>query len=637
MTIRDIAKQAGVSPATVSRIMNHQDENISRETRERVLAVVKESGYVPYAKLREKLQTNSNVIGLAVPTLDTYFYTAFASEIQNRARLNGYMVMLSITGGTQEGELRTLEEFSQSKVEAVLFFARTEAGLNGLNEMKTENISAVILDSPTSDANYPQIYRDVSRTAALCTGRLLDACGRIALLLRNSGSDLLNERITEACRKEALSKNTEPGAVLYADREWEQELETLIECGTDGIICQDAELAGAVYRFAAAANLQIPGNLSVIALEDGPLSAQLIPAVCGVHTDAGAMADSAMEALLWQTRKKTPGFVAKTIPSEPVSGGSISQPRSDDPCITIIGSMNMDVVLQVPHIPQSGELQMASRLVTWPGGKGANQALCVSRLGGSAAIIGNLGNDRHGRQIFDQLNSAQVDLKHVGFVSDCPTGTAYITVGREGNNTIVVHAGANEQTTPDYIGQCRSVIRRSAYCLVQMEIPMPTVCETAALCRRYGVDMILKPAPARELPDELLKGLYMLVPNEEEAAVLCPGELTTEERAQALFERGVRNVIITLGEKGCVWMSDEGLRRYQAHDYPCIDSTGASDIFISCLTVLLTEGRDMDGAIRGASWAASYSVAHAGVQNAVPDAKLLNNFMHSIPNGDTEL
>ena len=185
-------------------------------------------------------------------------------------------------------------------------------------------------------------------------------------------------------------------------------------------------------------------------------------------------------------------------------------------------------------------------------------------------------------------------------------------------------SGANASVTPEYIENNRSIFAEAQYCLVQMEIPLETVKAIVRLCKELNVKVILKPSPAQELSAELLDGLFLLIPNQEEADILAP-DLSLEEQAKAFLNQGVANVIITLADKGCLFAAKDEMSAYPAVDFPSVDATGASDIFISCLAAQLSKGNGMDTAIKLATIAASYSVSKEGVQNAIISPDLLDD------------
>lgn len=629
MTIKDIAKAAGVSVATVSRIINHKDNNISEETRARVLQVIRDHDYVPYAKLRDRLLAANNTLGITIPTLQSSYYASLLSHLQALAQENGQSLILAITGGCGETERAALETFQANKVDGIYFCPGSEEGLKALEALHGGGICAVVLDHAAKNALFPLVYRDRVNSTRDCTSLLLKSSHRAALVLRGDCGELSERAMTSGYEDALRLANipAEQSLAVHYDRAFDQTLDTLIELGVNGLICQDTETAGAVYAAAARKHLGIPHDLSVISLEDGPLACQLTPALTAVASDAAEMARIAYEALDCQIHRQSSVFSVQVLPYTMNRRDSIGVPQSYTEKILIIGSMNMDIVLQVPHLPQSGETLVTSHLTAWPGGKGANQALGVSRLGGSASMIGCLGGDLYGRQVYERLSAAHVSMQGVTLISERPTGTAYINVCPDGSHSIAVHAGANDGVTGDYVRTHSTLFQEARYCLIQTEIPFDGVAEALTLCRENHVQALLKPSPVCELPDTLLEGLYLLIPNEAEMRILCPTYSSPADQARFFLEKGVQNVIITLGAAGCLWASESGIQSFPAQPYPCVDSTGASDIFISCLAVMLAEGKTIESAIVSANWAASYSVAHVGVQGAIPDRKLLENLM----------
>ena len=243
-------------------------------------------------------------------------------------------------------------------------------------------------------------------------------------------------------------------------------------------------------------------------------------------------------------------------------------------------------------------------------------------------MIGRLGGDLYGKQLFDRLSQEQVDMRGVSFAQDQLSGTAFINVQQDGLNTIVVSAGANATVTPEYVMNKQDVFTGAQFCLVQMEIPIETVEAIIRICREEHVRVILKPSPAQTLPKELLEGIYLFIPNREEAAQLCPDYSDPEEQARIFLRQGVEHVIITLGDQGCLYADHKGIQSYPAIEFPSVDATGASDIFISCLAAQLSQERDMNSAIRLATIAASYSVSKEGVQSAIISTELLYDLYH---------
>jgi ribokinase len=291
--------------------------------------------------------------------------------------------------------------------------------------------------------------------------------------------------------------------------------------------------------------------------------------------------------------------------------------------ITIVGSLNMDFVVQVEKLPQPGETVMGFGFSTLPGGKGANQACAVGKLGGRARMVGRVGDDALGAQLRESLRAAGVDTAAVRATEGTPSGVALIFVQQGGQNQIVVASGANTRLTPEDVRRELQVASEGLL-LLQLESPMETVEEAAALGRRHGMRVVLDPAPARPLPDGLLRSVDCLTPNESEALLLLDrteGAVSLAEApeiASALLHRGPRSVILKLGERGAFLHNGERGRHFPGLKVEAVDATAAGDTFNGALAVALAEGRDMAGAISFANTAAALSVTRLGAQVSIP-------------------
>jgi ribokinase len=291
--------------------------------------------------------------------------------------------------------------------------------------------------------------------------------------------------------------------------------------------------------------------------------------------------------------------------------------------VVVVGSLNMDFVVQVGTLPRPGETVMGSGFVTLPGGKGANQACAAGKLGGRARMVGRVGDDVFGTQLRDSLRAAGVETAGVRATPGTPTGVALIFVEKGGQNEIVVASGANGVLSPADVREELQGLS-SAQLLLQLETPLETVEEAAALGRKQGMSVVLDPAPARPLPDRLLRNVDCLTPNESEALLLLGrtgGALSLDdapEIARALLRRGPRTVILKLGEKGALLDDGKGARHFPAPKAEAVDATAAGDTFNGALAVALAEGRELAEAIAFANAAAALSVTRLGAQASIP-------------------
>lgn len=308
------------------------------------------------------------------------------------------------------------------------------------------------------------------------------------------------------------------------------------------------------------------------------------------------------------------------------------------PSLVVVGSLNMDFVVQVEHLPAPGETVLGRDFQMISGGKGANQACAAGKLGGPAVSVrmaGRVGYDLFADHLKASLSAAGVDVTAVHATKSQPTGVALIWVDRSGQNSIVVASGANHALLPNDVGAMRQSFRGARFVLFQLETPLDTVELALVAAREEGARTILDPAPARPLSREFLAAVDILTPNESEACHLLGRPVTRVSQADApalahdLQALGPRTVILKLGEQGCFCL--DGERGTQAHSFPveARDTTAAGDTFNAGLAVSLAEGKPMEEALRFANGAAAISVTRLGAQASVPSRREVEEFLLS--------
>jgi ribokinase len=294
--------------------------------------------------------------------------------------------------------------------------------------------------------------------------------------------------------------------------------------------------------------------------------------------------------------------------------------------VVIVGSINMDLVARTPRIALAGETLTGTGFETTPGGKGANQAVAVARLGYPVAIVGMVGEDVFGQALLDDLGHAGVDTGAVTRVSG-PSGVAQIQVAADGQNSIIVVPGANGRVEPAYIYQHEKLIRSAGMVLCQLELPMETVASTLELCAAASVPVMLDPAPAAILPESVWPRVTWFTPNESEAALYVGKDLTIEETAKHLLAKGVTGVVLKRGGEGAYVYAGGKNGRVPAFEVKAIDTVGAGDCFNGAFAVALLEGHDPWGAARFASAAAAFSVTRPGAQASMPSRSEVDEFL----------
>ncbi len=301
------------------------------------------------------------------------------------------------------------------------------------------------------------------------------------------------------------------------------------------------------------------------------------------------------------------------------------------PNILVIGSANMDMVVSCERLARPGETILADSFGMYPGGKGANQAVACARLGGNVQLLCKMGGDAFQNDLVAGLERDGVGLRYLLTDGETPTGIALIAVDRDGQNEIIVASGSNMTLTADEVEDCNDAMADVNVVLLQLEIPLETVMRSAELAQDHGATVILNPAPAQELPGELLEKVDYLTPNEHEAERLTGmrvGSVNEAERAGAtLLNRGVGRVLITMGAQGVVVVTREFTDHYPAHEVRAVDTTAAGDAFNGALALSLARGEVLGEAIDFANRVAALSVTSAGAQTSMPSTADLEEFL----------
>jgi len=310
------------------------------------------------------------------------------------------------------------------------------------------------------------------------------------------------------------------------------------------------------------------------------------------------------------------------------------------PAIVVVGSLNMDFVVSVEHLPAPGETVLGRNFQMIPGGKGANQAVAAAKLGGNSVavrMIGRVGYDVFADHLKASLSAAGVDVRAVHATKSAATGVALISVDRGGQNSIVVASGANHELAAADVEAMRPVFQGARLALFQLETPLPTVAAALQLAREEGLTTILDPAPAQALPEPLLQHVDILTPNESEAlrllgrppARILPADAA--EMAASLRRRGPKTVIVKLGEQGCYLDSGAVQSHVPGFTVAVQDTTAAGDTFNAALAVALAEGAALEHALRFANAAAAISVTRPGAQTSAPLRREVDDFLLSHP------
>lgn len=292
--------------------------------------------------------------------------------------------------------------------------------------------------------------------------------------------------------------------------------------------------------------------------------------------------------------------------------------------ILVVGSSNTDLIIKVPEIPRPGETLLGGEFKTFPGGKGANQAVAAARAGGEVVFIAAVGDDSYGKESIKGYKLDQINTENIKICKGVPSGVAMITIADSGENAITVAPGANARLKPEDLEEVEEPFQEAEFMLIQLETPLDTVQKAVELCRELDTRVILNPAPAAMLSDEILRHVTIITPNETEAesltGIVVTDEQTAAEAAEVLHNRGIETVIITMGSRGAFLSGQRsGIRKLiPGFSVQAVDTTAAGDVFNGQLAVSLAEGKELERAVLEAHGAAAISVQKLGAQSSIP-------------------
>ncbi|WP_270648123.1 ribokinase [Paeniclostridium hominis] len=297
--------------------------------------------------------------------------------------------------------------------------------------------------------------------------------------------------------------------------------------------------------------------------------------------------------------------------------------------ICVIGSINMDLVVNVDEMPKKGQTLIGSDFKEVPGGKGANQAVAASRLGANVCMVGKVGSDGFGQNLLNQLKNNNVDTKYIQ-IEEGASGVALITVDKNAENAIVVSPGANFKLAQKDIDNCIDAIKESNVVVIQLETPIDTIKYALEKSKELDKFTILNPAPAVKLGDDIIKNVDLLTPNETELEILSGVSINNEDdilkAAQVMLEKGVKKLIVTLGSKGSLYIDKENKIFKKSYKVDAIDTTAAGDSYTGAIAVSLSQGKNVEDTIDFASRVGALCVTKEGAQTSLPTIEEVLNY-----------
>lgn len=633
MNIKDIAKLAGVSASTVSKVLNKNDRDISEATKEKVMEVVRENQYIPYSQIRRHTFVRSYILGVLVVE-DNAYYRDLIYCLEKEASRKGYGVIIRhLTDDNVK-----IENMDPKAVDGVIFVGNPKKYKLYIEELQRKKIPLILCGWSEKDVlNLPAVIYDNEQAAYTAISYLIEK-GHTHIGCMLEKNSCMGKGYQRALYEHGIEYDS--NNIFTEDistKEGQEQLNVWIKLKNTAVFCEDSKRAVYIYRQLMEKKIMIPDDVSIVAGKDSRYFSLLKPDVTALKNPVKEMAKKTVNRMLSMLENRQ-NEIPDDITTDDISPKIEERESVESPnkCqgqkLVVVGSLNLDISISVPFIPIGGEAMIATATTLLPGGKGANQAVGAAKLGGKVYMIGCLGNDSDGKELYTNLLRHKIKTDGITFENTIPTGKAYISIpaNNDGDSTIIVYQGANKALSRSHIKRCEHLMDGAKYCLLSLEIPTETAAYTVSVCNRKGIDVILKPSGAENIGESILKGVAYLVPNKKELALLVPGEMTIEEKAQILCDMGVENVIVTLGKDGCYLKNKNYSRFFEAADFQSIDTTGGADAFISALAVYLSEGISLIPAIGFATYSAGITITRQGVQPSMPDRVALDMYQDDI-------
>lgn len=624
MNIKDLAKLAGVSPSTVSKIMNGKDDSISLETRTRVLTLAKEYNYYPYAGVYPAA-AKTLLLGVIMPSSSLSGMTF--QGIIHTAQEQGYCTVICETADDGSDEYKRITALCHHRVDGVIWEPATVDNLSLSEEFKKLDIPYILINwedelEESISINYQNLGYQATQTliesrhtniaCLLSEGRRKHAfCTGYKQCLFDHGIPFKEELVCSGLSKTLFGKISD-GSI-------------------SGIVCSHYHTALSLYEMADTLHYQMPYDFSLVSLKNDGRESGNFPHISNYMVPQYQFGEYVCRRFLAsvENRPQTEAGFEPTI--ELNSRDTIDIPSGlRSKSILVVGSINVDNYLKLDALPHSGKTVRTTHSSLYPGGKGLNQAVGISRLGHRAVLIGNVGNDADSDLIYSTIQKYNIDSMGVKRCSGSDTGKAHIFLQSDGDSLISILSGANDSLTAADIASNRRLFENAEYCLLQTEIPEEAVAKTLDMAFRYRLKAILKPSACTHISDQLLSRVHILVPNQSELEELCPDVQGLSARADYFLTRGVYAVVVTLGADGVYLKTSQLEERIPAADFVSVDSTGACDAFISALASYLLWGYDLISAVKIANYAAGFSITREGTVPALIDRNSLESYLKRV-------
>lgn len=626
MTIKEIAKLAGVSISTVSKIVNNKDQNINSETRNRVLKIVKEYNYTPYGTVKNISTAKTFLLGVL---LNNHCNSGnMLDGILCAAQERGYSILLLDSKNSAEDELKHITTLCRNKIDGLLWEPVSVQSLKYIHYFSEANIPTVYLNAPEIASS---CIIDYQKLGYHCTEHLLHwRHTRIGCLMKKN--DFRSQQVYQGFKACLFDHHLSQFDGISLDLSEPDCFSRLASLGVTGFVSSYFNETLKLYQYLYNLRYQIPADYSMITLCSDSRGNVCFPAVSSIQIPYKELGYQSCQQLIAFCEKEIEhaSFISLEHGNFIHKDATLQLPPSlRAGKFLVLGSVNADVTLTVDDLPETGKSTLITDSSSCAGGKGTNQSVGAARLGHEAILLGKVGNDADSGLIFDILNQNHLPTDAVLKDTGSSTGKAYIYVQKDGEVSISYIPGANLRLNAEDIRSQKKLMESCEFCLISMDIPVEATIEAVTLAKELSIRTILKPSALSVLPDIFYQTTDIFVPNEEEAATFCPHFNTIEERADYFYRRGIPIVIITLGHNGCYVRTQHLQKYFPAANFEAVDTTGGADAFICALAAHLSEGYPLEKAVPIAQYAAGFCISQQGVTSALVTKDTLHAYIRT--------
>ncbi len=620
MTIKQIAELAGVSISTVSKVVNNKATHINQETKDRVLRIVKEYNYTPYGAMQTGNTRKTFTLGLLV--CSTTKANTFIAGVTERANSLGYGVMLFQSNYCLDQELKHLTALAAKQIDLLIWQPVSKKSLQ--QELALPGVEQIAVVGELQNTESPFCI-DTSVWSHGATEELIALGHRdIALLYSTETAPVT---LIEGFKRALLSHHIPYSSTMVSSLE-QFNTNSLYNHSPTACITDSYKTAEKLIQKLKHLHIQVPHNLSIIALSEMGDTTDEPTQISTYQIPMKAYGEYVTEHLIASIEHPDTTIPKFTVPARLSGFETATIPITKRKrSIVVVGSLNVDRILNVHELPETGKTIKADDVTILAGGKGVNQAIGVAKLDKSVTLIGKIGVDYDSSIIRTTLENHDVDTATICHDSFTQTGTAYIHIQEDGESSITLVGGANDTLCPEDIEQQEQQFESADFCLLQTEVPIPALTKAAELAKRYGATTILKPAGITKIDSAVLQHIDIVIPNSQEAMRLS-GKASLKDQAEFFLNQGVGTVIITRSKDGAYLQTAEGAKTFPAgKNATPIDTTGGADAFIAAFSVYSSLGYPLEVAIRIANIAAGHSVSRFGTFPSMIDNITLDHYI----------